>query len=140
MESKGFDSDSKIVIVRNFFTESEANIYVARLKEAGIPSFVSNAHTGTMLPMGGGSISLHVREKDLNEAAAIIREMEYMNQHPEEESFHDADYDDIMYQKRLAQLEHGKVTDKYLFFAIIIIIAILIVSIFNYFGHQMRIW
>ena len=37
------------------------NYMLPRLREAGIKSFISNAHAATMIPMSVESIGLHVR-------------------------------------------------------------------------------
>lgn len=104
--SDGFGEDGRIVVVKKFFFESQAHLYAARLKEAGIPNFISNANMMTALPLiEGGGIGLHVREADLPDAARIIARLDYQAQNPDPagESFHDAGHDEIAFQKALAE-------------------------------------
>ena len=53
--------DGDIVVVRYFYQESEAELYAIRLREEGIRAFVGNGASQSMLPLGPGWISLHVR-------------------------------------------------------------------------------
>ncbi|MCB0570695.1 MAG: DUF2007 domain-containing protein [Phaeodactylibacter sp.] len=101
-----FEEDTRIVVAKKFFFESQARLYSARLTEAGIRNFISNANMMTALPLiEGGGIGLHVREEDLPEATRIIAELDYQDQNPtpEEGSFYDASHDDIEFQKALAE-------------------------------------
>ena len=43
----GTSPDDNIIAIKYFFFESNARLYAARLKDEGIPSFVSNAHSIT---------------------------------------------------------------------------------------------
>ncbi|MEM1320016.1 MAG: DUF2007 domain-containing protein [Bacteroidota bacterium] len=97
-----FDPNTRVVTIKYFYFESKAHLYAARLKEANIKSFISNANTSTALPLGEGGIGLHVREKDREEALRIVRELDYYNRtDPRDQSFHDADKEDIAYEKAL---------------------------------------
>ena len=98
-----FESETKIVVAKYFYTESEARIYAAQLKTVNIPSFISGATTLSTIPLGQGGIGLHVREKDLVETLRIIKVLDKQNERDllQEESFHDADMDEIAYQKSL---------------------------------------
>ena len=94
----------RIIAIKYFYFESQARLYAARLKGAGIRSFVSNANTITAFPLGEGGIGLHIREDDTKDAVHIIREMDQNNRiGPQNVSYHDADKDDIEYEKQLAQ-------------------------------------
>ncbi len=94
----------RIIAIKYFYFESQARLYAARLKEAGIRSFVSNANTITAFPLGEGGIGLHIREDDTEDAVPIIREMDKNNRNePQNISFHDADREDIEYEKQLAE-------------------------------------
>ncbi|MCB0561661.1 MAG: DUF2007 domain-containing protein [Lewinellaceae bacterium] len=100
---EGFEENTRIVPLKYFFFESEAHLYAARLKEAGIPCFISNANIMTVLPLGGGGgIGLHIREADLPEASRIAARLDYQKNHDNPDaSFHDASHDDIEYQRAL---------------------------------------
>lgn len=91
----------KVVVVRYFYTDSEAYLYAARLREAGISCFVSNSHAIAAIPLGNGGIGLHVRATDLPVALELIKEIE--NQPPNEPDFRDADHGDIEYERTLQQ-------------------------------------
>ena len=86
---EGFEENTRIVPLKYFFFESEAHLYAARLKEAGIPCFISNANIMTVLPLGGGGgIGLHIREADLPEASRIAARLDYQKNHDTPELFH----------------------------------------------------
>lgn len=104
-----FEESTRIVPLKYFFFESEAHLYAARLKEAGIPCFISNANVMTALPLGGGGgIGLHIREADLAEASRIAARLDHLKRKEASElSFHDADLDDIEYQRALDQAPLG---------------------------------
>lgn len=96
--------NGRIIAIKYFYFESQARLYAARLNEAGIRSFVSNANTITAFPLGEGGIGLHIREDDTEDAVNIIREMDKNNRsEPQNISFHDADKEDIEYEKQLAE-------------------------------------
>lgn len=98
-----FEENTRIVPLKYFFFESEARLYAARLKEAGIPCFISNANIMSVLPLGGGGgISLHIREADLPVASRIVARLDYQKENgSQNDTFHDADHDDIEYQRAL---------------------------------------
>lgn len=96
-----FEEDIKIVVLKYFYFESEARLYAARLKEAGINSFISNTNIVTALPLGEGGIGLHIRETDLSEALEIVQQLDLNKNQVAEQSFHDADLAEIEYQKQL---------------------------------------
>ena len=92
--------NGRIVAVKFFYFESNARIYAARLKEAGINSFISNANTSTVIPFGEGGIGLHVKQDDLEEALAIIEQLDINNESElRDVSFRDADKEDIAYER-----------------------------------------
>ena len=74
-----FDKDTKVVAVKFFYFESEARVYAARLKQAGIKNFISSSHVSSMLPMGEGGIGLHVKEEDQQQALEIIHQLDNNN-------------------------------------------------------------
>lgn len=107
MEDKildSFDEDSniKLVNIKSFYWESKAYLYSARLKEVGIPSFISNSNISSVLHVGIDGITLKVRETDVEAAMEIIQEMDAA-QKDENESFHDADHEDIAYEKEVSE-------------------------------------
>lgn len=103
--NEGFDNSTRIVTIKYFSFESEARIYAARLDEAGIKSFISNANTSTVIHLGQSSIGLHVKEEEAEQATLIIRKLDYKGAQPslKEASFHDADEEDIAFERSLNQ-------------------------------------
>ncbi len=96
------DPNVKVVVIKTFYWESKAYLYAARLKEAGIPSFISNSNINSVLHIDVGGIKLNVRAIDVDTAAEIVKKMDEA-QKDENESFHDADKDDIFYEKQVAE-------------------------------------
>lgn len=94
-------SSEPLVLLKQFYFESEASIYTARLRDAGVQAFLQNDTAYVMLPVGEKGIRLFVPESDVDDALAIIKEMDFNKSQPVEESFHDADIEDILYQKSL---------------------------------------
>ncbi|MEL6925575.1 MAG: hypothetical protein AAFO94_16135 [Bacteroidota bacterium] len=96
------DDESKVVTVRYFFFENEASIYAARLQEVGIPAFLSNTNSSTVLLGGTSSIGLNVRESDLDAAKYYLAELDENARTNElNEDFRDADRAEIDYQRSL---------------------------------------
>lgn len=128
-----FEEDSRILAVKHFFLESEAHLYAARLREAGIPHYISNANIMTAIPLGGGGgIGLHVRESDLAEASRIIARLDYQkSRRPNQEEYHDVDEEDIEYLRTL----HGDAAESsewsnYVYWGIIAVVLLLILRAF----------
>lgn len=120
-----FDENVRIIVLRYFHFESEAYLYAARLKEAEIPCFISNSNMGTALPLGSGTISLHVRENDLQLASQIIENLdEQKNGANTNDSFHDADLAEIQYQQKLHQ---GKHKPDWVVLSLIIVIILIVI-------------
>lgn len=127
-----FDEDdnfsSRIITIKYFFFESKARLYAARLEEEGIPSFVSNTNSITAVPLGSAGIGLQIREVDQEAASMIITRMDQRDQMDivdDEESFRDADLEDIAYQRQLhEQKEGGNKSGQYIIAAIIILVLI----------------
>ena len=118
----------RIIAIKYFYFESQARLYAARLREAGLRCFVSNVNTITAFPLGDGGIGLHIREKDIDEAVQIIRKLDKNNLHDRSEfSFRDADEDDIQYfinvSKRDNKIDH-------VYFTIVVILLLVILSSF----------
>jgi len=120
-----FEKNIKVVVAKYFYFEAQAHLYAARLREVGIRSFISNANTITALPFGDGGIGLHVRQEDLEEATAIIKQLDYNNTRDNPDiTYHDADQDDIEYERSVHEQMNKKIDPVYL-----MIIALLIAII-----------
>lgn len=104
------------MLVKQFYLESEAAIYAARLRESGIDAILQNDTAYVMLPVGEKGIRLFVPFTDVALASDLISEMDHNKMQPVEESFHDADLDDILYQK---SLHEGAVSSKMMYIAIV---------------------
>lgn len=125
---EGFDADSRIVTLRYFGQPTQAHLYAARLREAGIPCFVSNVNTMTALPLGHVGIGLQVKESDAAPAARVIARLDMqLRKAPEEYSFHEADLDDIEFQR---QLTEGRQSYDRLYLLILFIVALIILRAF----------
>ncbi len=126
-----FDEDPnvKVVVIKTFYWESKAYLYAARLKEAGIPNFISNSNINSVLHIDVGGIKLNVREQDVDEATEIVRVMDQA-QKDEDESFHDADKGDIEYEQKVAESKIETSDDKG--FSPLVVIGILLVLILIY--------
>ena len=115
----------RIIAIKYFYFESQATLYAARLREAGIRCFVSNVNTITAFPLGDGGIGLHIREKDSEEAIEIIRKMDKNNLHDQTDfSFRDADEDDIQYFINVKK-KSNKIDRAYITLVIILLLVIL---------------
>jgi hypothetical protein len=116
----------RIIAIKYFYFESQARLYAARLREAGIRCFVSNANTITAFPLGDGGIGLHIREKDSEEAIHIIRQMDKNNlQDSNDFSFRDADEDDIQYFINVNEKNKNKLDPEYITIVVILLLVIL---------------
>lgn len=130
MRQDTFKKDVKFVIARRFSSEAIASIYAARLEEAGINSFISNSNTGTLIPFISGGIIMHVAESDLAETKQIFTALDEKSNLKVDEDYHDADHDEIEYQRTLHEHESkvsrgdGKVLAVVLIVIILIIVAI----------------
>jgi hypothetical protein len=125
-----FEESSRIVVAKHFFLESEAHLYAARLREAGIPHYISNANIMTAIPLGGGGgIGLHVRASDLAEASRIIARLDYQKtRQSKEENYHDADEEDIEYLRTLNSSSSD--WSNYIYWGIIAVVLLLILRAF----------
>lgn len=123
-----FDDQTRIVVVKHFYFESQARLYAARLKEAGIKCVVSNATLQTMLPVEQGGIKLLVRETDLEEASHIVSQMDQNNNEgSKDDSYHDIDEQGIAY---LQSLEKEKKGNLWLQWLVILILLLLLIRAF----------
>ena len=125
------DPNVKVVVIKSFYWESKAYLYAARLKEAGIPSFISNSNINSVLHIDVGGIKLNVRAQDVEAAAEIVRIMDQA-QKDKNESFHDADKGDIEYEKAVAESKIPVIDSDGRGFSAYVILLILIILIFIY--------
>ncbi|MDX1408922.1 MAG: DUF2007 domain-containing protein, partial [Saprospiraceae bacterium] len=130
-----FRDDVRVVILRRFIHEAQANIYAARLHEAGIDTFISNANTGGMLPFIPGGFVMHVDETDLEEAQQILREMDDNLKVQSNLDYRNADLEDIEYEKAvyLSEQKMERREGKYMAFFIIVLVVILS-ALYAFFG------
>lgn len=134
-----FRDDVRVVILRRFEHEAQANIYAARITEAGIHCFISNATTGGILPFIPGGFVMHVAESDLPEARAILEEMDGNLKIQSNLDYRDASLEDIEYEKTVYQNEQkiDRWEGKYIAFAIIILAIILYVVYAFFSGNNL---
>lgn len=120
-----FDEQTRIVVVKHFYFESQARLYAARLRQAGIKCVVSNATLQTMLPVEQGGIKLLVRETDLAEASQIVRQMDRQNNAAATEAtYHDIDEQGIAYLQSLEKEKKGNVWLQWLVVLILLLLLI----------------
>lgn len=125
----GYEQNTKIVVLKYFNFEAEARIYAARLKEEGIKSFLSNSNTHTTIAfLSEGGIGLHIKEEDAAKASKVIQDLERAQRKVNglEESFREADLDEINYQKEL-----NEETSWMLQTTIIVLIMVIIYALLN---------
>ena len=94
------NGEDKIVVLKQYSDLTEAELAKNLLVRNGIPAFISNHNGATMLPIPAIRISLHVKENDLANATALIREWK-SNSDSYEPDFREADHDDIAFEKAL---------------------------------------
>lgn len=123
-------------IVKHFYSEQIASIYLTQLQSAGIACFLSNTATSTLVPFAEGGISLHVIEDDIPRAMEIIQEVEKRAREKVDEDFKDAELDDIQYEKEVndyeEKLKHNPRNFINILFIILFIILILMLSFKNF--------
>ena len=130
-EEYRFDNDGKIITIKFFNFESIAQLYVARLHEIGIKSFLSNTNASTVLPLSEGSIGLNVKDKDVVEALKLIKTLdENALKEPTDISYRDADLEEILYEKSLTEKKNF-LSKPLLALAIVIIFLLLLKNIFG---------
>jgi len=108
-------NNDQLVLVKHFYSEAEASIYAARLRDVGVDAVLQNDTAYVMLPVGEKGIRLFVPSSEVVIANDLILEMDINKTQPVEESFHDADLEDILYQK---SLHDGTVSSKMMYVAI----------------------
>ena len=108
-----FEEGVQIIVIKHFFAESQARLYAAHLKDAGIPSFISNANIMATLPLGGGGgIPLHIKASDAVAAQRVISRLDFQAEKElEEQNFHDATKEDILYLQAVHEEQNGNNTN-----------------------------
>jgi hypothetical protein len=128
-ETYGFeDPQDRLIIIRKFYDQSQADLYSARLREAGIEHFLTNNHMNTMLHMATSEIGIQIRSQDADEVRSLFESLDEMNSENLDQSFHDADLDDIYYEKSLHESRNGGVSWIVTLVVLIIIIMLLFIS------------
>ena len=94
-----------MIIIKKFYSEQIARLYESRLQDAGIPCFLSNTTTTTLVPFGDGGVSLHVQETDVDRAMKVIRELDSNQDRIPEEDFSNASLEDIEYAREVHEYE-----------------------------------
>lgn len=120
--TKNIPSD-QLILVKQLYLESEAAIYLARLHEYGIEAILQNDTAYVMLPVGEKGIRLFVPFQDVEFANDLISEMDRNSLEPIDESFHNADLDEILYQKALHE---GAVSSKMMYVAIVMSVILVV--------------
>ena len=118
-------------IIRNFSNIAEARLYLARLEESGVPSFISNANTSQLLPFTDGGIALHIYEDDVDLANEIIGEMDENMVAPIDEDYREADLDDIEFARYLHEKEErlsAGVSNRFFWILIAVIVLIIFLT------------
>lgn len=73
---EGADEWQETVVIRNYQSESVAQLMSAYLEERHIPNFLANRIMNQLLPLGAASIALHVRRQDAQRAAELLQQRE----------------------------------------------------------------
>lgn len=122
-----FEEGVEVVAIRYFSFASEASLYAAHLKDAGIRCFVSNANSMTMLPLEQAGIGLHIRSEDWEAAKTILQEIDRQVAEAPPTSYHDVDEEEIEY---LRSVQEGPQGSNALMWLVALIIGLLIFRTF----------
>ena len=97
-----FEKDVKVIIIKTYYSETEAHIHQARLKEIGIKKA-----TEEVKPQVGVAHEINNPLAIINQKAGLLKDIinADQNQIKVEEEFHDADLGDIQYEKSLNEYE-----------------------------------
>lgn len=132
-----YKEDVKVVILRRYEHLAKVNICAARLREAGIPCFISNANTSTILPFMEDGYVLHVNAEDTEAARAIVENLERQWREPQNDDYREADHDDIAYAKSVFETEQRmRRSDGRLLALLLIILALILVALGAYSSVQ----
>ncbi|HND88418.1 MAG TPA: DUF2007 domain-containing protein [Saprospiraceae bacterium] len=74
-EALTLDPDADSVVVGKYYDQLEANMHAARLRSEGIPCFIANAFSQSMLPNTQSYVSLRVRAEDRDAATEILTDL-----------------------------------------------------------------
>lgn len=121
-----FEEGIEVIAIRYFSFASEASLYAAQLRDAGIRCFVSNTNSVTMLPLEQPGIGLHIRSEDRQAALEIIRAIDRQLQTPDNGSYHDADEEEIEYLRSVQEPQGNNA----LLWLVLLIIGLLILRTF----------
>lgn len=126
-----FDEEVEIVAARYFNFESDARMYGAFLKEAGIPFFISNSNTNAALPLTSmGGVGLHVKQSDLAAVAELFNDIDARTAaDPLNDSYHDADEEEIEYLRK-AHLQEDAKKQNWAYIVVLIFFILLIIRTF----------
>ncbi|MBL7796069.1 MAG: DUF2007 domain-containing protein [Saprospiraceae bacterium] len=72
-------------VVAKFYSAMEAEVAAARLRTEGIPCFIANSASQTMLPHLQLLVRLHVRPQDVERARALLAEAAIDTEDPADE-------------------------------------------------------
>ena len=133
-----FEEDVKVIAIRYFSFSSEASLYAAQLREAGIRCFISNANTVTMIPLEQPGIGLHIRAEDTEVASKVLKQIDQQMQATPIEDYHDADEEEIEYLKSVQEGAQG--SNAVLWIVIIIIGLLIFRSISRAAGWAPSLW
>ena len=122
-----FEEGIEVVAIRYFSFASEASLYAAHLRDAGIRCFVSNTNSVTMLPLEQPGIGLHIRSEDWAAATEILQSVDRQIQETPPVSYHDADEEEIEYLRSVQKDSQGSSA---LLWLVILIIALLVFRTF----------
>ena len=67
-----FQPNDEGLVVAKFYDQLEANVSAARLRSEGVPCFITNAFSQSMMPNVQSFVSLHVRQDDIDRAKEIL--------------------------------------------------------------------
>ena len=133
----GKDDGRQLVIVRRFVNEPQAAVYQAILHNAGISCFLSNTHTGTLIPFVNGGFLLHVMKDDVQDALQIIQKLDENARTRVDTDYRDADLGDIAYEKAIyeheTRIQNGR-SNYWIIGAIVLFILCYLVYMFFYAG------
>lgn len=118
-----FEEDVQVIAIRYFSFTSEASLYAARLRAAGIRCFISNTNSVTMLPVEQPAIGLHIREEDRAAALTLIQSIDQQLATAPDISYHEADEEEIDY---LRSVEEGEKGNNALLWLVALIIGLLV--------------
>lgn len=83
-----------------FHDDRMAALFQAQLEDAGVPSFVSNAHANSLLPHLGGGVGIHIHKENMELSNEILKKFQEL--HATDQSVfthHEATHADIEYEK-----------------------------------------